>query len=70
MSLWKDITIFFKRSSKKSDLSDQSKKRNSGDEPKKIREEKCSIESLSYMLDHDFAEGLKSPVCLELPFNC
>ena len=47
MSSSKDITKFIDRSSKKRDLSDQSKKGNSGDEPKKIREEKSSIESLS-----------------------
>ena len=40
MSLSKDITKFFDRSSKKRDLSDQSKEGNSGDEPKNIREEK------------------------------
>ena len=70
MSLSKDITIFFDRSSKKRDLSDQSKERNSGDEPKKIREEKSSIESLSEMSDDVFAESLKSPACVEILFNC
>ena len=40
MSLSKDITNFFDRSSKKRDLRDQSKEGNSGDEPKNIREEK------------------------------
>ena len=41
MSLSKDITKFFDRSSKKKrDLSAQSKEGKSGDEPKNIREEK------------------------------
>ena len=69
MFLLKDIT-FFDRSSKKRDLSDQSKEGNSGDEPKKIREEKSSIESLSEMSDDVFAESLKFPVCVEILFNC
>ena len=68
MFLLKDIT-FFDRSSKKRDLSDQSKEGNSRDEPKKIREEKSSIESLSEMSDDVFAESLKSPVCVEILFN-
>ena len=46
MSLSKDITKFFDRSSKKRDLSDQSKEGNSGDEREKIRKEKSSIGSL------------------------
>ena len=67
MFLLKDIT-FFDRSSKKRDLSDQSKEGNCGDEPKKIREEKSSIESLSEMSEDVFAESLKSPVCVEILF--
>ena len=55
MSLSKDITKYFDRSSKKKDLSDQSKEGNSGDEPKKIRQEKSSIESFSEMSDDVFA---------------
>ena len=70
MSLLKDITKLFDRSSKKRYLSDQSKKRNSGDELKKIGEEKCSIKSLSEISDDIFAESLKIPVCVELSFNC
>ena len=58
MSLSKDITTFFDRSSKKRDLSDLSKEGNSGDEPKKIREEKRCIESVSEMSDDVFAESL------------
>ena len=69
MFLLKDIT-FFDRSSKKRDLSDQSKEGNCGDEPKKIREEKSSIESLSEMLDDVFAESLKFPACVEILFKC
>ena len=70
MSLSKYITNFFDRSSKKRDLSDQSKKGNSGDELKKIREEESSIKSLSEMSDDVFAESLKSPACVEILFNC
>ena len=51
-------------------LSDQSKERNSGDEPKKIREEKSSIKNLSEMSVDVFAETLKSPACVEILFNC
>ena len=40
------------------------------DEPKKIKEEKSSIESLSEMSDDVFAENLKSPACVEILFNC
>ena len=70
MSLLKDITKFFNRSSKKRDLSDQSKEGNSGDEPKKIREQKSSIESLREISDDVFAESLKYPACVEILFNC
>ena len=70
MSSLKDITKFLDRSSKKRDLSDQSKEGNSGDEPKKIREEKSSIESLSEMSDDVFAESSKSPACVKILFNC
>ena len=63
------ITKFFDRSSKKRDISDQSKEGNTGDEPKKIREEKSSIESLSGISDDVFAESLKSPACVEILFN-
>ena len=58
MSLSKDITTFFDRSSKKRDLSDLSKEGNSGNESKKIREEKRCIESVSEMSDDVFAESL------------
>ena len=51
MSLSKDSKHFFDRTSKKRDLSDQSKGGNSGDELKKIREERSSIKSLSEMSD-------------------
>ena len=64
MSLLKDITKFFNRSSKKRDLSDQSKEGNSGDEPKKIREQKSSIESVREISGDVFAESLKYPACV------
>ena len=70
MFLLKDITKCFDKSSKKRDLSDQPKEGSSGDEPKKIREETHSIESLSEMLDNFCAECLKSPLCEEICFNC
>ena len=70
MSLSIDITKSFDRWSKKRDLSDPSKEGNSGGEPKKIREEKSSIESLSEISDNVFGESLKSPVCAEILFNC
>ena len=70
MSLLKDITKYFDRSSKKGELCDQSEEGNSGDEPKKIREETHSIESLSEMSDKVCAECLKSPLCVEIHFNC
>ena len=54
MSLSKDIAKSFARSSKKRDLSDQSKEGNTGDEPKRISEENSGIESLSEMSDHFF----------------
>ena len=60
----------YDRSSKKRDLSDQSKEGNSGDEPKKIMDEKSSIGSLSKMSEDVFAESLKSPACVEILFNC
>ena len=66
----KDITKFLDRSSKKRDLNDQSKEGNSGDEPKKIREEKGSIESLSEMSEDVFVENLKTPACVKILFNC
>ena len=65
-----DITKCFDRSSKKRDLSDQPKEGNSEDEPKKTREETHSIESLSEMSDKVCAECLKSPLCVEIHFNC
>ena len=46
------------------------KEGNSRDEPKKIREVKSSIESLSEMLSDVFAESLKSTSCVEILFNC
>ena len=70
MCLSKDITKLFDRSSKERDLSDQSKEGNSGDEPKKIKEEKGSIESLSEMSEDVFVENLKTPACVEILFNC
>ena len=56
MSLSKDIEKSFARSSKKRDLSDQSKEGKTGDEPKKISEENSGIESLSEMWDHFLRE--------------
>ena len=70
MSLLKDIRKCFGRSSKKRDLSDQSKEGDSEDEPKKIREETSRIESLSEMSDKVCTECLKSPSCVEILFNC
>ena len=70
MSLLKDITKCFDRSSKKRDLSDQSKEGNSEDEPKKIREETSRTESLSEMSDEVCAQYLKSPLCKEILFIC
>ena len=70
MSLLKDITKCFDRSSKKRDLSDQSNEGNSEDEPKKIRVETSSIESLSEMSDEACAQYLESPLCVEITFNC
>ena len=46
------------------------KELNSRDEPKKIREVKSSIESLSEMSSDAFAESLKSTSCVEILFNC
>ena len=46
------------------------KEGNRGDEAKKIREEKTSINNLSKMSDDVFAKGLKSPACVEILFNC
>ena len=43
---------------------------NSRDEPKKIREVKSSIESLSEMSSDAFAESIKSTSCVEILFNC
>ena len=64
MSLSTDITKFFDRSSKKTELSDQSKEGSSGYEPKKIRKEKGSIESLSEISDDVFCREFKiSSVC-------
>ena len=66
----KDIRKCFDRSSKKRDLSDSSNEGNSEDEPKKIREEKSRIDSLSEMSDEVCAQYLKSPLCVEILFNC
>ena len=55
---------------KKRDLSNQSKKGNRGDERKKTRGEKSTIESLRETSDDVFAESLKSPACVEIIFNC
>ena len=70
MSLSRDITKFFDKSSKKRDQSDQSKDGNSGDEPKNIREEKSSIENLSEKSNDVFAKNVISPACVEILFNC
>ena len=71
MSLSRDITKFFYRFiEKKRDLNDQSKEGNSKDKPKKIREEKSSIESLSEMSNDVLAENLKSLTCVEMLLNC
>ena len=70
MSLLKDITKFFNRSSKKRDLSDQSKEGNRGDELIKIRDKTNGIESLSEMSDGVFAKSFKSSACVEILFNC
>ena len=70
MSLSRDITKFFDKSSKKRDQSDQSKEGNSGDEPKNIREEKSSIDKLSEKSNDVFAKSVISPACVEILFNC
>ena len=61
----KDITKCFNRSSKKKDLSGQSKEGNNGDVPKKIGE--GSVSEMSYDV---FVESLKSPACVEILFKC
>ena len=66
MSLSRDITKFFDKSSKKRDQSDQSKEGNSGDEPKNIREEKSSIDKLSEKSNDVFAKSVISPACVVL----
>ena len=70
MSLLKDIRKCLGRSSKKRDLSDQSKEGDSEDEVKKIRKETSRIESLSKMSDEVCTNCLKSPSCVEILFNC
>ena len=60
-----DIAKFFERSSKKRDLSDKS---NDGEDPKKQREGSLN-DSLNDSSDV-FAEGLKSPECVTILFNC
>ena len=66
MSLTKNISKFFEKSSKKRDLSDQSK---TWEDPKKMREE-SSTGNLTDMSDDVFAESLKSPECIKILFNC
>ena len=66
MSLTKNISKFFEKSSKKRDLSDQSK---TCEDPKKMREE-SSTGNLTDMADDVFAESLKSPECIKILFNC
>ena len=66
MSLTKDISKFFEKTSKKRDLSYQSK---TCEDPKKMREE-SSTGRLTDMADDVFAESLKSPECIEILFNC
>ena len=66
MSLTKDISKFFEKASKKRDLNDQSK---TCEDPKKMREE-SSTGSSTDMAEDVFAESLKSPECIEIPFNC
>ena len=65
MSLTKDISKLFEKSSEKRDLSDQSK---TCKDLKKMRE-KSSTGSLTDMADDSFAESLKSPECIEILFN-
>ena len=62
----KDVSKFFEKASKKRDLSGQSKTR---EDPKKMREE-TSTGNLTDIADDAFAESLKSPESIELPFNC
>ena len=57
-SLTKDISKFFEKASKKRDLCDQSK---TCEDPKKMRDDKSSIGSLTDIADDVFAECLKSP---------
>ena len=66
MSMTKDISKFFKKASKKRDLSDQSK---TCEDPRKMREE-SSTGSLTHMAYDFFAESLESPECIEILFNC
>ena len=67
MSLTKDISKFFEKTSKKRDLSDQSK---TCEDPKKMRGNKSSTENLTCMADDVFAESMKSPEWIEILFNC
>ena len=67
MSLTKDISKFFEKASEKRDLSGQLK---TCEDPKKMREDKSSTGSLTYMADDVFAESLKLPECIEILFNC
>ena len=63
----KDISKFFKKASKKRDLSDQSK---TCEDTKKMREDKTCTGSLTDMADDVHAESLKSHECIEILFNC
>ena len=65
MPLTKDVSKFFKKASKKRDLSDQSK---TCKDPKKMWEE-SSTGSLTDTADV-FPESLKSPECIEILSNC
>ena len=63
----KDISKFFEKASKKRDLCGQSK---TCEDPKKMRDDKSSIGSLTDIADDVFAECLKSPEWIEILFSC
>ena len=63
----KDISKFFEKASKKRDLCDQSK---TCEDPKKMKDDKSSIGSLTDIADDVFVECLKSPEWTEILFSC
>ena len=66
----RDITKFFQRGTKKRDLS---KKSETGEDPKKVREGSldCSqVSQTSDTPDDIFTERLNSPDCVAILFNC